>query len=102
MDAFQRCVTIGEDHPALPGHFPGQPVVPGVVILDEVVVTLKEGRMDEGLAGFQGVKCLCPLLPGEPMVIELIPGTSGQITFTCTSEGGDTIAQGRLRLRGGV
>ena len=27
---------VAADHPALPGHFPGRPIVPGVVILDHV------------------------------------------------------------------
>ena len=30
---------IAADHPCLPGHFPGAPVVPGVLILDEVLRT---------------------------------------------------------------
>ncbi|MBC8844808.1 beta-hydroxyacyl-ACP dehydratase, partial [Escherichia coli] len=32
--------TIPADHPALPGHFPGHPVVPGVVLLDHAIHTI--------------------------------------------------------------
>ena len=40
--SFERTLTISKDHPALSGHFPGHPVVPGVLVLDEVIETLKE------------------------------------------------------------
>ena len=29
------------DHPRLPGHFPGQPIVPGVVVLDHVLAAIE-------------------------------------------------------------
>ena len=30
-------VTIAAEHPALAGHFPGAPILPGVLLLDEMV-----------------------------------------------------------------
>jgi 3-hydroxymyristoyl/3-hydroxydecanoyl-(acyl carrier protein) dehydratase len=38
--------TIPAEHPALPGHFPGRPVVPGALLLDHVL-----GRRAAGGAG---------------------------------------------------
>jgi len=36
--ATYRCsLRIAADHPALPGHFPGHPIVPGVLLLDCVL-----------------------------------------------------------------
>ena len=34
---YQQTLTVGTDHPALPGHFPGAPVVPGVLLLAQVL-----------------------------------------------------------------
>ena len=41
---FEVTRAIRADHPSLPGHFPGTPLVPGVVILDEIVAALAEWR----------------------------------------------------------
>jgi 3-hydroxymyristoyl/3-hydroxydecanoyl-(acyl carrier protein) dehydratase len=57
--------TIGADHPALPGHFPGDPIVPGVVLLNEVLRAVP-GRMDIPWAKFHG-----PLRPGEEFAIRI-------------------------------
>jgi 3-hydroxymyristoyl/3-hydroxydecanoyl-(acyl carrier protein) dehydratase len=42
-------LTIAAEHPALAGHFPGSPIVPGVVLLDEMVRALEgEGALAAG------------------------------------------------------
>ena len=63
--------TIDASHPSLPGHFPGRPVVPGVVVLDRLAATI-ERECNARLARLPQVKFLRPLLPGEnaELVIE--------------------------------
>ena len=55
-------VRIPADHPALPGHFPGRPLVPGVVLLDRVVAAV-ERVWHARVSGFAQVKFRRPLLP---------------------------------------
>ena len=57
--------TISAEHPALPGHFPGEPIVPGVVLLNEVLSAIP-GRMHIPWAKFHA-----PLLPGEEFAIRI-------------------------------
>ena len=57
--------TIPADHPALPGHFPGQPIVPGVVLLDRVIEAIEAGHGPLPPLRLPQVKFLHPLLPGQ-------------------------------------
>jgi 3-hydroxyacyl-[acyl-carrier-protein] dehydratase len=54
---------IPSTHPSLPGHFPGNPIVPGVVLLDRVAAALE--NRGARLARIGVVKFLTPLKPGE-------------------------------------
>ncbi len=67
--------VIAHDHPALPGHFPGRPIVPGVVVLDRVLAAIEAaGAPAVGPLRLPQVKFLQPLLPGETARIALDPG----------------------------
>ncbi len=59
-------ICVDGDHPSLPGHFPGRPIVPGVVILD-LVVRAAERQLGRPLdiVGLPQVKFAASLGPGE-------------------------------------
>ena len=59
-----RTLRINATHPSLPGHFPGQPVVPGVVLLDRIAAALEDARRGQ-FTRIGMVKFLAPLLPDE-------------------------------------
>ncbi len=68
----ERIVTIGADHPSLAGHFPGHPVVPGVVMLGEIMKAIREMAKEHiEFVGMPSAKFLSPLNPGEPLTIRI-------------------------------
>ena len=62
---------IPEDHPSLPGHFPGRPIVPGVVLLDRVIDAIETSHGELPALRMPQVKVLKPLLPGELASVQL-------------------------------
>src|SRR3954454_13192420 len=94
---FELQRSIPADHPSLAGHFPGAPIVPGVVILDEVAVALAEWHHDSGIAEISTVKFLAPLKPGQPFTIVLSTRDEldNRFDFSCRT-GDRIIVQGRL------
>lgn len=100
----QKALSIPMDHPAFAGHFPGTPIVPGVVLLDEVMHAIVA---DTGLPAIDwqlsSVKFLSPLKPGESVIIEHEQSANGAIKFEVLCEGLDNnsrqIVAGNLVLK---
>src|ERR1044072_1501535 len=65
-------LRMGADHPSLAGHFPGNPIVPGVVLLDHVQQAASRwlGYAVKVIAVPQA-KFVQPLLPEQSARIEL-------------------------------
>jgi 3-hydroxymyristoyl/3-hydroxydecanoyl-(acyl carrier protein) dehydratase len=63
-------LRVPTSHPSLPGHFPGQPIVPGVLLLDAVAEALRASR-GQRLAQVVEAKFLAPLLPEQMAELRL-------------------------------
>jgi len=89
-------LTISADHPSLAGHFPGVPILPGVLLLDETLRALEES---ESLAlpdwRIGHAKFLKPVRAGETLLVEHERLANGSVRFHVSS-GGQLVAEGTL------
>jgi 3-hydroxyacyl-[acyl-carrier-protein] dehydratase len=91
----ETTLRIAPDHPAFAGHFPGAPIVPGVVLLDAAVhaaLTLLH-PLAQGQSRQIGSAKL--LSPGEVLAISLATSESGKVQFEISS-GDRKVATGTL------
>lgn len=64
----QLPLSIPADHPAFAGHFPGRPIVPGVVLIDHAQHAI-ETATGLRLVGLAVAKFLSPVGPGETLSV---------------------------------
>jgi 3-hydroxymyristoyl/3-hydroxydecanoyl-(acyl carrier protein) dehydratase len=89
-------MRVAASHPALPGHFPGHPVVPGVVLLEAVAAALPQHVATAlRVTGFPVVKFLAPLFPEQEFEIVLTAKRPGQAAFDILA-GGEKLASGTV------
>jgi hypothetical protein len=91
---LERAWCVPADHPALPGHFPGWPVVPGVMLLDAVEAMLADHgyRLRECMQ----VKFIAPVAPVSPLTLRLEISGGQHVRFLIRSAG-QTAVTGVLR-----
>ena len=82
----EQAVVFSSDHPALPGHFPGDPMVPGVVLLD-TAATLAQGAGCRRITGIRAAKFKSPLRPGTSCLIHLSTRNDGSLDVKCSVDG---------------
>ena len=88
--------VVPADHPALTGHFPGNPMLPGVVLLDLALQLIAEaGGIALDRCEINSVKFLSPARPGDDLRIQQHPSANGSIQFEI-SAGERKIANGRI------
>lgn len=75
-------VRFSVDHPTAAGHFPGNPIIPGAVLLDEVLQAVASGGE---WSAIRSAKFLQPVRPGEAVLIRWEAGSDGQAKFECRS-----------------
>ena len=92
----QTSLEIPADHPAFAGHFPGQPIVPGVVLLD-TAQRIIETENPIRLIGLAVAKFHSPAAPGAALVLDYAIN-NGRVRFAIHC-GSRKIADGQFLLQ---
>ncbi len=99
MSSISLSFSIPASHPALAGHFPGNPIVPGVVILDEVI---QAAQQHSGLivSGVRKSKFVQILKADEAVNIEFADVKEQHLRFKCFKRSnGSLLSEGNLTLQ---
>ena len=93
------CLPFAADHPVFAGHFPGRPIVPGVLLLDWAQAAI-EAQLGRPLQSLIEAKFHSPATPVDELELDFEMGIAA-IRFEIRSAA-RRIASGRFALTGGT
>jgi 3-hydroxyacyl-[acyl-carrier-protein] dehydratase len=76
--------SLAPDHPAAQGHFPGNPIIPGAVLLSETLRAIESALgLPLSPCAIRAAKFPHPARPGERLRIEFSGHPGETIRFSC-------------------
>lgn len=90
-EALTLRYSVDPAHPALAGHFPGNPIVPAAMLLRFVALTLEHAG--HVLTTIERIKFLRPVRPGEQIEVTVAPIDDTRGSIEMMVDGG-TVARG--------
>jgi 3-hydroxymyristoyl/3-hydroxydecanoyl-(acyl carrier protein) dehydratase len=92
-------LDVARDHPAFEGHFPGHPILPGVVLLAEAMAAIEAATGTSARDWtVEQAKFLGVVEPGARLALTLAAKPSGGVSFELR-EGERLVASGALARR---
>lgn len=88
---------VEAEHPSIPGHFPGHPIVPGVLLLSRVMAAIEKFFPQVDVVAARTVRFHKPLVPGERFSVHLRRDDTS-LRFEVIREG-ERMASGQFLLR---
>ncbi len=80
---LRHTLEIAPDHPAFDGHFPGTPILPGAVLLDEALRFIElDLALDLREWQISNAKFLERVCPGDALTVEHSGPANGLVRFT--------------------
>jgi 3-hydroxymyristoyl/3-hydroxydecanoyl-(acyl carrier protein) dehydratase len=81
------------NHPTAAGHFPGNPIIPGALLLAEVLRCIEQAEgVRYASCNVKNAKFLSPARPGDQIEIDHARTATGSIEFTCTVAGNKVLS----------
>lgn len=96
-------LDIPHDHASFPGHFPENPILPGVLLLERVM-SYVQSQLTTPLQKYTlyNVKFLVAVSPGDKLSLKLSDGASNEKNFTIyilqTDKDDVAACTGKLRI----
>jgi len=76
---------VNSSHPSISGHFPGNPIVPGAVIIENVIKVFSRSNDPREITSLSTVKFIKPIEVNQKVDVNFLSISTELISFECVS-----------------
>jgi len=89
---------VNSSHPSINGHFPGNPVVPGAVIIENVIFAFSKLYSSKDITSLSTVKFIKTIATNQKIDVNFRNISFELVSFECVSDGVIS-ALGRFKVK---